>query len=193
MFPTGPFDFDPNRILFRSSEWTGRPTPLTTGIESANREALPAVNLDVFIGYNAQDLTEVHAVVNAIEQFGVRAWLDARDLPPGRMFQDVIQGVLQSCGSVAMFIGAHGMGPWEALEMKLAISEFVRRGLPVIPVVLPSVREPRLPLYLSEFRMVRLRPGAGLAAGVEELVWGITGTRPGPRPDADDYSMRSST
>jgi len=77
-----------------------------------------------------------------------------------------------------MFVGPDGVGPWERLEIKAAISQFVARGLPVIPVMLDGTGpEPMLPLFLREFRMVRFRSTKDLSVGVDELVWGITGSR----------------
>jgi hypothetical protein len=54
----------------------------------------------------------------------------------------------------------------------------MQRGLPVIPVVLGgAVSEPRLPMFLREFRVVRFQLPGGMAAGVEQLIWGITGSK----------------
>jgi len=133
---------------------------------------------DVFIGYNSRDHVLVRPVVEALRTGGVRTWMDRMDLPPGTLFQDKIEDVLRSCRSAAMFVGPDGVGPWERLEIKAAISQFVARGLPVIPVMLDGTGpEPMLPLFLREFRMVRFRSTKDLSVGVDELVWGITGSR----------------
>ncbi len=137
---------------------------------------------DVFIGYNSRDRAQVLPIVNALELRGVVAWVDEFELPPGRLFQDEIDRVLRTCGSAALFVGADGIGPWEQLEIKAAISQFLRRGLPVIPVLLDDLDpEPPLPLFLREFRMVRFSPRTDFALTISQLVWGITGSKDGRR------------
>ena len=87
-------------------------------------------------------------------------------------------GPTASCRSAALFVGADGTGPWERMEIKVAISQYVKRGLPVIPVMLDgSAPDPRLPIFLSEFRMVRFGLAADVPHSIDELVWGITGSK----------------
>ncbi|MEU7673589.1 toll/interleukin-1 receptor domain-containing protein [Micromonospora taraxaci] len=133
---------------------------------------------DVFIGYNSHDRSEVLHIVDQLQHRGVRTWVDVRDLPPGRPFQDEIERILASCRSVALFVGADGSGPWERMEIKAAVSQYVKRGLPIIPVMLDGTGpDPRLPIFLSEFRMVRFSPAVDVLHSIDELVWGITGVK----------------
>jgi hypothetical protein len=133
---------------------------------------------DVFVGYNSRDMSQVLHIVEMLRDRGIRTWVDVQNLPPGRPFQDEIERVLGSCRSVALFVGADGTGPWERMEIKVAVSQYVKRGLPVIPVMLDGTApEPLLPMFLREFRMVRFGIAEGVLAGVDELVWGITGLK----------------
>ncbi|GIF64566.1 hypothetical protein Ais01nite_26010 [Asanoa ishikariensis] len=137
-----------------------------------------ANGFDVFIGYNGRDRGRVLPIVRALRSRGIAAWVDEFELPPGRLFQDEIDRVLRSCRSAALFVGADGVGPWEQLEIKAAISQFLRRGLPVIPVLLDDAGpEPDLPLFLREFRMVRFAQETAFDLTISDLVWGITGSR----------------
>ena len=62
--------------------------------------------------------------------------------------------------------------------MRSCLSEFVRRRMPVIPVILPGVtKSPDLPMFLSHLTWVDLRSGV-TRAGVDKLYWGITGRKP---------------
>jgi len=72
--------------------------------------------------------------------------------------------------------------------MRVCLDEFVRRHLPVIPVLLPGVEgEPELPLFLRQFTWVDLREGLG-EHGLERLVWGVTGRGPaGGVPGAEPH------
>ncbi|MEU6025344.1 toll/interleukin-1 receptor domain-containing protein [Micromonospora sp. NPDC047134] len=129
---------------------------------------------DVFIGYHSADAASVRLVVDALRSANVQTWFDLDDLPPGTPFQVALEQALRICRSVALFIGPTGIGPWEAMEVRAAISQFVDRGLPVIPVVLGELDwKPELPLFLREFRAVQLRSHTD----IDDLVWGITGQR----------------
>jgi hypothetical protein len=134
---------------------------------------------DVFIGYNTRDRAQVRAIVEALADCGIRVWWDETSIQPGRLIQDEMENALQSCRSAALFIGPDGIGPWERLEIRVAIGQFVRRGLPVIPVMLDSAgSEPLLPWFLREFRIVRFSGRVDFEAGVRQLIWGITGLPP---------------
>jgi len=61
--------------------------------------------------------------------------------------------------------------------MRASLDQFVKRKLPVIPVLLPGAdKEPELPLFLQAMTWVDLRDGV-TEAGLNRLVWGITGKR----------------
>ena len=103
-------------------------------------------------------------------------------IPPGRWFQDVIQQAIPQVKSAAIFIGPHGLGRWEVVELRSFVSQCVEQGLPLIPVLLPGVDEvPPEPVFLRQLSLVRfaaLDDPRSLAA----LVWGITGWRPHGMP-----------
>jgi len=140
--------------------------------------ALPSYDYDVFLAHNSVDAAEVEAIGLELKKVGLKVWLDKWELPPGRLFQDEIERALPRTRAVAVLIGAGGLGPWERLEMRVAISQFVKRGAPVIPVLLPGAsKEPELPLLLQEFSWVRFYSIVGVVdpKAVSQLVWGITG------------------
>jgi len=62
--------------------------------------------------------------------------------------------------------------------MRVCLEESVRRGLSVVPVLLPGApQEPELPLFLKRFTWVDLREGLR-RKGIDRLHWGITGGKP---------------
>jgi hypothetical protein len=166
------------RRVFMLADQCGIPTTaLRNGAIPVSPTRLDAY--DVFIGYNSTDRPEVLKIVQLLQARGVRTWVDELDLPPGRAFQDEIEQVLRSCRSAALFVGSDGAGPWERLEIKAVISQYVKRGLPVIPVLLDdTAADPHLPMFLREFRMVRLGLGSRIRSGLDDLIWGITGAKP---------------
>lgn len=60
--------------------------------------------------------------------------------------------------AAAVCVGSSGFGPWQRMEYKGLLSEFVDRGCRVIPVVLPSAESvPELPVFLRQFTWLNLR------------------------------------
>jgi hypothetical protein len=134
---------------------------------------------DVFLAYSEKDAVPVMAIGEALRRRGLNPWLDRWHLPPGRPFQDEIERVLPTTRAVAVFVGPRGMRPWEQLEMRAAISQFAKRQLPVIPVLLPGAdASPDLPLFLQEFGWVRFGDAVDDGEALDNLEWGITGRKP---------------
>jgi hypothetical protein len=137
---------------------------------------------DVFLSHNSKDKPTVRILARALEERGLRVWLDEEQLPPGRAWQSEIENIIQTTHSAAVLVGKDGLGPWEIPEMNACLSQFVKRNMPVIPVLLPDAPlRPELPLFLQELTWVDLRSGISLA-GLNRLEWGITGVKPEDRP-----------
>ena len=101
-------------------------------------------------------------------------WLDEWELIPGRQWQDALEAIIGTTRSVAVFVGKEAIGPWQNLEMRACLQQFVNRKLPVIPVLLPGAsHQPELPLFLQGFTSVDLRPTAGPTA-IDRLESGYT-------------------
>ena len=138
----------------------------------------PVPVFDVFLSHNSKDKPTVIALAKRLETAGVKVWLDAWELRPGHPWQDALEEIIASTRSAAVLVGQDGMGPWENREMRALLNQFVRRGLPVIPVLLPDCpQQPELPLLLQEFTWVDCRKGKE-EEGFHRLVWGITGVKP---------------
>ncbi|HZF12266.1 MAG TPA: SUMF1/EgtB/PvdO family nonheme iron enzyme [Thermoanaerobaculia bacterium] len=135
---------------------------------------------DVFLSYNRRDASVVLEIYKTLEKRGLRAWLDVEDLTPGRPWLEEVEEVLAVVQAVAVLVGQEGLGPWELPELRVSLDQFVKRKLPVIPVLLPgSSAEPEIPLILGGFTRVDLRNGL-TRQGIDRLVHGITGTKPLP-------------
>jgi hypothetical protein len=91
----------------------------------------------------------------------------------------VLQSVIPRVKSAAIFIGRHGLGRWQALELRAFISQCVDRKIPVIPVLLPQTEEiPEELLFLRELNHVRFKDTTQDNAAIARLTWGITGKKP---------------
>jgi len=133
---------------------------------------------DVFLSHNSQDKPVVRVLAAALIGRGLKVWLDEQQLVPGQPWQEGLEEAIQIANAAAVLVGNGGFGPWEIPEMRACLEEFVRRKIPVIPVLLPGLHnEPSLPFFLNRFTWVDLRGGLN-DAGLDRLVWGVTCVKP---------------
>lgn len=140
----------------------------------ANYDAGP---FDVFLCHNSEDKPEVRRIADQLSARGIKPWLDENEIQPGKPWQDILEAQIGTIKAAAVFVGESGIGPWQRMEMRAFINEFVERDCPVIAVILPSATQtPQLPsllknLHWVDFRDARPNP-------LEQLIWGITGHKP---------------
>jgi hypothetical protein len=152
-------NISPDPTLFRKSE-----------------ENIAKGEYDVFLCYKSEDKLAVKNIGNQLKDWGIAPWLDMWDILPGRPWQREIEKQIETIPSAAVFVGQVGMGPWQQLEIEAFLREFVRRGCPVIPVVLPdATNKPKLPPFLEGMQWVDFRTSD--PHPLEGLIWGITGKR----------------
>ncbi len=133
---------------------------------------------DVFLSYNRSDQPTALEVGEALKERGLTVWLDVWELVPGRPWQEALEEIAATAKTAAVLVGADGIGPWQDREMRVCLSQFVKRDLSVIPVLLPGAPAlPELPLFLAQMTWADLRAGI-TADGVGLLEWGITGVKP---------------
>lgn len=134
------------------------------------------LKFDVFLCHNSEDKPMIRKVGKELIKRGLKPWLDEWELPPGQPWQPLLEQQIEKINSAAVFVGESGLGPWQEVELRAFLSQFVKRGCPVIPVVLRNApTKPALPLFLSEmmwvdFRKTRPNP-------IRQLIWGITGKK----------------
>jgi|GEM_PF-1430498 len=148
-----------------------------TRLSSQPRERTDGDTFDVFMCHSSDDKPFVREMNSRLRSAGVRTWFDEDELPPGRLWQELLEDQISQISTAAIFVGPSGLGPWQNAELRAFLSEFVRRRCPVMPVILadcPSV--PALPLFLSQFTWVDFRRGT--PDPFSQLIWGITGERP---------------
>jgi len=131
---------------------------------------------DVFLCHNSRDKPQVMTIGERLKERGILPWLDVWEIRPGMRWQKELRRTIRSVKSAAVFIGDRGTGPWQELEVEAILQEFVRRGRPVIPVILEGrAGIPRLPPFLSSWHMIDMRKPS--PDPFEQLVWGITGEK----------------
>jgi parallel beta-helix repeat protein len=132
---------------------------------------------DVFLCHHSTDKPAVKEIAKELMKCQIRPWLDEWELRPGLPWQEILEQEIENIKSVAVFIGREGTGPWQSLEIKAFLQEFVERKCPVIPVILHNAPEnvPKLPIFLKGFTWVDFRKTD--PDPMERLIWGITGKK----------------
>ena len=111
---------------------------------------------------------------------------------PGTFWQTELEQQIGFIKSAAVFVGDSGIGPWQLPEIQAFLNQFVKKACPVIPVVLGTAKStPKLPLLLEnlhwvDFRVTHLDP-------LKQLIWGITGKKPGELSDVPDSERPAAT
>jgi hypothetical protein len=135
-------------------------------------QADPIRRFDTFLCHNSEDKSAVIRISRQLRKNGVLPWLDEWELRPGVPWQRTLEAEISIIPSAVVFIGASGVGPWQRLEYEAFLREFVSRGCPVVPVILPNAPSiPQLPVFLRgmmwvDFRKARPNP-------FRQLIWGI--------------------
>jgi GTPase SAR1 family protein len=134
---------------------------------------------DVFLCHNWEDKPAVRELAERLRKLGLRPWLDENELRPGLPWQRTVEEQIQSIPAAIVVVGSQ-VGPWQDQEMEAFLRQFVKRRCPVIPVLLPHTDPPDLPPIMDGMTWVNL--GTAVPDPLDELVWGITGRRPGTSP-----------
>jgi hypothetical protein len=134
---------------------------------------------DVFLSYNSADHRAVEKVARALTEQGLTVFLDRWYLVPGRPWPQALEGILEACGAVAVFLGPQGLGNWQQREKELALDRQAPDStFPVIPVLLPGAADPS-PGFLCLNTWVDFREGITNPVGLEILAKAIRGQPPG--------------
>lgn len=91
---------------------------------------------DVFVSYNWRDHEAAQVVATALQQQGLKVFLDRWYLVPGRPWPQALEAAIGSARAVAVLFGPFGLGSWQQRETVLALD---RQGhdasFPVVPVL----------------------------------------------------------
>ena len=111
---------------------------------------------DVFLCGNTVDKPAVREIAQELSKEDINPWLDIDQIKPGTSWQPTLGEQIESINSAAVFVGDAGLGPWQNQESQAFLNQFVERGCPVIPVVLPSAKtEPELPWMFANLHLRR--------------------------------------
>jgi len=134
-------------------------------------------DFDVFLCHNSHDKASVRTLYRGLMHRHLAPWFDEEHLRPGIPWQRELEATIPRIKAAVVVVGPHGQGPWQEVELEAFLREFVKRGCPVIPVLLEDAgATPGLPLFLQAFTWVDFRKPE--PDPWNRLVWGITGTKP---------------
>jgi TIR domain len=141
-----------------------------------NGNDIEAELFDVFLCHNGEDKPAVREIAQKLKKEGIKPWLDEEQIRPGASWQTTLGEQIESINSAAVFVGDAGPGPWQNQESQALFNQFVKRGCPVIPVVLASATTaPDMPWMFANLHCVDFRTDA---QPLQRLIWGITGKKP---------------
>lgn len=134
-------------------------------------------DFDVFICYNSEDREEVKAIATQLKNLDIKVWMDIWNLRPGLPWIRELEKNLNKISSAAVFVGKSGIGPWHEMEIESLLRKFVKKGSPVIPVILGSCKKtPELQSFLDGMTIVDFKNDS--QNPIKRLKWGITGQQP---------------
>lgn len=149
------------------------------------------LQFDVFLSHNSKDRKTVEGIAKQLKERGVNPWLDSWELRPGSVWPLSVQKQLKKVKSVAVFIGSKGIGSWQLQEIEESLSEFIKRGCRIIPVLLPGASiQSDLHLFLRDKTWVDYRSPEH--DPINKLVWGIKRIRR-KREFTTDLNMNSDS
>jgi len=137
---------------------------------------MSAQAFDVFFCYNRQDKRVVGPIGEQLKRHEILPWLEEWDLRPGEPWQRALEEQIRKAPTAIVFVGSHGMGPWQDSEMYTILRQMKKRGCRVIPVLLPGTPENiELSVFLEEMYPIDFRVQD--PDPMQQLVWGITGKK----------------
>jgi tetratricopeptide (TPR) repeat protein len=86
--------------------------------------------------------------------------MDEHQIDPGDRWMQEIQNIIAIAPAAAIFLGEHGLGAWQEVELESCYHEHQDRGIPIIPIPLHGVPDGfKPPPFLKNFSWLDLRPG----------------------------------
>lgn len=150
------------------------PKPISN---NSTRSSNNSNTFDVFLCHNSEDKPEIRRIADDLIKEGIKPWLDEREIKPGELWESALENQISTIKSATVFVGESGIGPWQSIEMRAFINEFVERKCPVIPAILASAKTtPPLPILLKSLQYVDFH--LSNPDPIKQLMWGITGEKP---------------
>jgi tetratricopeptide (TPR) repeat protein len=135
---------------------------------------------DLFLSYNSRDRAAVIHVRRLLLERNISTSFDRDQLSAGSRWVSLLENEVGRSRAVAVFIGPHGLGDWQEMEMQLALVRQIdekkaSRPFPVIPLILPGARPEKELGFLKLYTWVDLRARLDDPAAIDELESAVRG------------------
>ncbi len=133
----------------------------------------PVHHFDAFISHSRVDGEWVRRLKGALEDKGVKVWLDRDEIRPGDLFVTSLEVGLSDSTAVLIVVSPEAIGsPWVEEEYARALAQASDRRRRVIPCLL---RDAELPAFLAGRQWVDFRDDSKFAESLEHLLFGLRG------------------
>jgi TolB-like protein/Tfp pilus assembly protein PilF len=131
--------------------------------DSANQVS---VGRDVFVSYASQDVATANALVEHLEQQGIRCWIAPRDVKPGAQYADAIVRAINEATTLVLVLSQSSVGSSHVgREVERAASKHKQ----VIALKIDAAAlTPALEYFLSESQWIDV-PALGMPAALARL------------------------
>ena len=135
---------------------------------------------DVFLSHTSRDKVVVRKIAAALADAGLRVWFDEWSIRPGASWQSSFEEAIGNSSSAVVVLGKRGLGPWQQMEMRMALLQVAKDRRPVIPVFLPGVDPYVLPPAFAAITGVHIKSqdDHDFRRAVDQILWGVTGRLP---------------
>lgn len=152
----------------------------------------PQYKYDAFLCHNSKDKPEVREIDKQLKAKGIRTFLDVSEILGGDSWSIKIVQAIRSSKSAVVFLGKHGLGPYQKKEINRFEGRHFRTSFKVIPVLLKDASAPEnlnLPSdcqwVIDELHCVDLRSGKDPQLTELTKAIGITNISPNITPPED--------
>jgi hypothetical protein len=120
----------------------------------------------VFISYASQDAAVANAIVENLEQQGLKCWLAPRDVKPGAQYADAIVGAINEAKAVVLLLSQNAV---VSSHVGREIERAASKHKPIIAVRIDAATLSRaLEYFLSESQWIDA-PAIGMPAALAKL------------------------
>ena len=133
---------------------------------------------DLFLSYSSFDRSWALKLKAALEQRGLKIWMDTAQIRPGDVFVNALERGLEGSRCVGLVVSPESVqSGWVQEEYARALSLIHSAGTLecIIPIVL---REAHVPGFLASRLRVDFQKDSTWDTSIDALVWGITGKKP---------------
>src|SRR5262245_20500977 len=112
----------------------------------------------IFISSASEDQKKARDIAHLLSQAGMKTWMAAIDLVPGRSWENETKRALDRSELALIIIGRQGVSGQQSGEVKAALKRSVQdQRFKIVPLLLPGGQIAKLPNALQAYQVVDFR------------------------------------